>query len=101
MNPTSERPELIFVEAPPAGSGGRSVPRSPIALWLADLREHPNVWARYPERVGRTTPNGIITGGYSGIAAGEYEAVGRNLDPKKCDLYVRYIGADSASGVSQ
>jgi len=83
---------LIFEEPPPKERGPGAAPgQSPMGLWLAELRNHPNAWAKYPERVHCAVMTRIRSGKY-GVGVGEYEASGRNTIKGRCDLYARYIG---------
>jgi hypothetical protein len=83
-------PELIFEEPPALQCAGRPAGKTPLGLWLAELRNHPGVWAKYPEQVSGGVPTRIRQGNY-GVAAGEFEVTVRNAG-KRCDLYVRYVG---------
>lgn len=83
--------ELIFEEppAPPKGPDTGSAVRG----WLAAVKQHPNTWVKYPDRVNPSTAMQVKRGGY-GVKAGEFEAIARNIagKPARCDLYVRYVG---------
>lgn len=90
--------ELIFEEPPNPGRGPGGGNASPIAAWLDELRQHPNQWAKYPERVHHNTVTFIRTGRNYGVTAGEFEVTGRDIkyEPtSRCDLFARYIGSES------
>lgn len=76
--------EIIW-EAPPPKQTARR-------LWLAALKEHPGQWAKWP----RPTANG----GTTWFKRHGCEVAMRMIagsDPKRFDLYVRYVGQDGAT----
>lgn len=88
--------ELIFEEPEDKVTGGAG---SPVADWLARLRDHPGKWAKYPERMHPSTSGAVKRGAYSGIKAGEFDAKGRNHGDdngkRRCDLFARFVGDPS------
>ena len=87
----------IDFATPPRPDRGRPPGQTPLGSWLTELRSHPGRWARWSERVQQTTTTNINNGSRSGIVAGEYQAIMRDLDAKRIgDLYVRYLGPVAA-----
>lgn len=89
-------PELIF-EEPPRVQRRQRQGRSPLGLWLAELRNYPGEWARYPQRCGSAASVNIRDGSRYDVKAGEFETTTRNRNQQdgSCDLYARYIGTES------
>ena len=78
-------------EAPPPKKTGRRL-GGERARWLAVLKEHPGQWAKWP----RPTANGATTW----FRKHGCEVAMRMIagsDPKRFDLYVRYVGQDGAT----
>jgi len=93
-------PELIREDPVPKRRVARSVPPSPIAVWLDAIRGHPGEWFRFPDLVAPSTATNIKRGAYGGVAAGEFEGMCRGIhvgpDGRKvCTLYARYVGGQS------
>ena len=93
-------PELIREDPVPKRRVARSVPPSPIAVWLDAIREHPGEWFRLPDPVSPSTATNIRRGAYAVAAAGEFEAMCRGIhvgpDGRRvCALYARYVGGQS------
>jgi hypothetical protein len=88
--------ELVFEEPPPVMRGRNSRGQSPLGLWLAALRYHPGVWAKYPEPTYAATAGQIRGGRNYGAVAGEFETRPVSITgskPLRVTLYARYIGA--------
>lgn len=93
-------PELIREDPVPKRRVARSVPPSPITVWLHAIREHSGEWFRFPDPVHPSTATNIRRGAYAGAATGEFEAKCRGIrgssDGRKvCTLYARYVGGQS------
>lgn len=89
----NEKVELIFEEPPVSARMGRP---SKYTDWLTKLRQHPNVWAKWPTEVVNpsSVASNIRRGKAAGVSEGEYDAVGRRpvAGRNKGYLYVRYVG---------
>lgn len=89
--------DLIF-EKPPAKQwgGGASVGSSPFGRWIAALREHPGVWAKYKEPCSPTMATNLSRGRAYGVTAGEFEVrtVKADGDYRRW-VYARFVGGES------
>lgn len=87
---------IVFEDPPERNHGGPAAGQSAVGLWLAELRQHPNTWARYPALVWAASGTHIRRGGRYGVKPGEFEVrtVGQP-DTYKVSLYARYIGGES------
>ncbi len=91
--------ELTFEEPPPATRGRNSRGQSPLGLWLAALRDHPGVWAKYPVPTYASAGPQINRGKNYGASAGEYETRAVSITgtkPLRVTLYARYVGTSEA-----
>lgn len=84
--------ELQF-ETPPEPKRAFGPRTSKFEPWLRQLRDHPDQWCKYPERVPSSIASAIKKGRLGAGKANAYQAVVRNTDKNsKGDLYVRYLG---------
>lgn len=91
----SDKVELIFEEPPPLTRTGRPSKYGP---WLAKLKQHPGVWAKYPEEVINPSATAYSIRRGKQTPAG-FEIVARSSVPgrNKGHIYARYVGAKKAS----
>jgi hypothetical protein len=81
-----------FGGAPPVPAG-RRVDWPDVA---ADLREHPNEWARVARNVAASTAHNVRTGKYVGFEGGTFEAVARKSeDGDRHDVWARFVAGES------
>jgi len=95
--------ELTFEEPPPSARGCKSRGKSPLGLWLAALRDHPGVWAKYPEPTYASAAPQINRGKNYGASAGEYETRAVSIagtKPLRVTLYARYVGTPDIRSVA-
>lgn len=90
--------DLIF-EEPPNDGRGVYRPLHPVTVWLAALREHPWVWARFPDDVAPAIGTFIRKGDRYGVAEGEYQTRTTSIgNTRRVHLYARYIGTPAVDG---
>lgn len=92
--------EIVWEDPPESPHGGGSG-----RVWadrLAPLRERPGQWANLGRRQSSTITQ-IRQGRYAGIAAGDFEAEGREYDKATnlLTVYVRYVGKADLKAVGE